>query len=285
MNRHQPITCERVRSARLHTQPAATHVDHTVLFLVDGQLRMEHGGPIVAEPGMAVLVPSGAPHRLVGGSGVEVVRLTFCASCLGFDEGAPLMGPFRSVRWGALPLVVIPEARRAHLLRVCEELVDEVGHDTLESREVQRSLLVLVLAELRRAPASPAASDGSREGSLVASALEFIQGHCYEPISLKDVARAVHRTPAHVTTVLRRVTGFSVGHWIKEARLREACIRLAHTDDSIVAIAGHIGWKDETHFIRQFRKSIGSTPAAWRRTHRGKIPDVANGVVTPGGTG
>ncbi|TDJ63944.1 MAG: AraC family transcriptional regulator [Proteobacteria bacterium] len=44
--------------------------------------------------------------------------------------------------------------------------------------------------------------------------------------------------------------------------------RLAHTEDSIDEITHHVGWQDQTHFVRQFRKTYGPTPAAWRRQHR-----------------
>jgi len=107
-------------------------------------------------------------------------------------------------------------------------------------------------------------------GSLVADALEFIQKHCLSAMSLKDVAANVHRTPAHVATTVKKVTGYSVGEWIRSGRVAEAAARLVHTDDSLDEIASHVGWQDKTHFIRQFRKSHGTTPAAWRRQHRAK---------------
>ena len=79
----------------------------------------------------------------------------------------------------------------------------------------------------------------------------------------------MHRTPAHVTSTVKQATGYSVGEWITSARVAEAASRLAHTDDPLDAVAEHVGWRDKTHFIRQFRKVQGETPAAWRKRMRG----------------
>jgi AraC-like DNA-binding protein len=82
------------------------------------------------------------------------------------------------------------------------------------------------------------------------------------------VARAVGRSPAHVTTALTRATGKSAGAWIIAGRMAEARRRLLHSDEPIDAIADRVGYADATHFIRLFRRSHGATPASWRARHR-----------------
>ena len=48
---------------------------------------------------------------------------------------------------------------------------------------------------------------------------------------------------------------------------REA-LRLRGTDASMEVIAREVGYADVTHFIRQFRKVHGQTPAQWRRAQQ-----------------
>ena len=176
------------------------------------------------------------------------------------------MSPFRRVRHGALPVVDVAKGRRRRVVRLYKDLAEEQERAAPESPELLRSLVTLVLGELCRA--MPGERPSAGQGTLVADALGEIQRRCFEPISLRDVAKAVHRSPAHVASVVKRETGYSVGEWISSARVAEAASRLAHTDDSLDAIAEHVGWRDKTHFIRQFKKAYGVTPAAWRRSHR-----------------
>jgi len=173
------------------------------------------------------------------------------------------MRPFREVRHGALPIIEIPKARRRRLVRLFGELRDECDRADPESPVLAHSLLNLILGEVLRS--IPNGAGGSQQNSLVSEALAFIQRCCLEPISLKDVAAAVHRTPAHVATTVKKSTGYSVGEWINSGRVSEAANRLTHTDMSLDEIANSIGWQDKTHFIRQFRKVYGVTPAAWRK--------------------
>lgn len=254
------------RIDRLHPHAEVSHTEYGLTYLVDGWFRMEHGTQIKAEAGSITVVPAGAPHRPIDGRDMEYWLVGFCAICVQFDESQLLMSPFRRVRQGALPIVVIPRSRRRRMLQLFSELRDECGRAAPESPELVRSLLLLLLGEVRRA--MPGADVAGVESSLVPDALEFIQQRCLDPISLRDVASAVHRTPAHVAATVKKSTGYSVGEWINSGRVGEAANRLIHTDDSLVEVANSVGWQDKTHFIRQFRKAYGATPAAWRKQHR-----------------
>ena len=250
----------------VHPHPRAASVEHVLTYLAGGRLHMDHGTPVEIPAGTVTVVPAGAPHRAIGGRDVELWQVRFRASSLQLDERQLLMSPFRAARRGAFPVVTIAEPRRPILVQRFKELALESRHATLEAPELCHSLLLLILGEVRRSMDHLGAN--RREGSLVGDALEFIQLHCFEAISLKDVAAAVHRTPAHVTTLVKEATGYSVGEWILFGRVAEAANRLARTDDRIEEIGRLVGWHDDTHFIRQFKKAYGITPAAWRRRNR-----------------
>ena len=260
---------------RIRPYGEATYTDHGLVYVVDGWERMIHGEPITLSAGSLTVMPAGVPHRALDGRDLEFWLVGFCAACQRLDEGQVLMKPFRRVRRGALPIVSIAKGRRRRVVRLFRELEEELERDVPEAAELARSLLLLLLGEVVRA--MPGAETTAREGSLVSDALEFIQRKCLEPISLRDVAAAVHRTPSHVAATVKRETGHSVGAWITAGRVAEAAVRLAHTDDPVDQIARTVGWQDTTHFIRQFRKAHGRTPAAWRREQRSSHHSAARG--------
>ncbi len=263
-----PAFVKHTKSARLPAHPVTSHTDHRLCFVVEGSLRMVHGSPIEVQAGSVMIVPAGTPHEPLGGTSIESWIVAFCAGCYQLDEGQILLSPFRKVRLGALPIVHIPMGRRSRVLRVCRDLQEECERSTPESADLIRCLLLIYLGEVHQAMGGEPVAEGA--GSLATEALKFIREHCLTAISLKDVAAHVHRTPAHVATTVKNATGHSVGEWIRSGRVAEAAARLVHTGDSLDEITDHVGWQDKTHFIRQFRRTYGTTPAAWRRQHGGK---------------
>jgi AraC family transcriptional regulator, transcriptional activator of pobA len=256
------------RRQRLHPHGDTTSVDHVLTYLVEGWLHMDHGGRIEIGPGMVTVIPAGVPHKALGGRDAEVWQVRFCASCFRLDESDLLMTAFRMARRGALPVVPIEATRRAKLQERFAELEEEARRTTLESLELCRALLLLILGDIGRAMGR--IEVGVPTGSLVGEALEFIQRRCFEGISLKDVAAAVHRTPAHVASAVKEATGFAVGEWILSGRVTEAATRLVHTDERVSEIGRRVGWPDTTHFIRQFKKIYGLSPSAWRTERRAR---------------
>ncbi|MBV1857872.1 MAG: AraC family transcriptional regulator [Nannocystaceae bacterium] len=250
--------------AGTHPTHPVSHTDHVIFVVERGARQLELGGLTVrASAGAVVLLPAGLPHRSFGDGDVEAWCVAFCASCLQLREDQLLMSAFRRIRGGALPVAVPDEARQPRLARLCTDLYEESERGAPESRELVRSLLLLLLGEVHRAMPGP--DYAAQRDSLVSDALEFIRRECLTPISLKDVAAAVHKSPAHLTTTVKAETGHTVGEWIRAGRLSEACSRLAHTDDSLEEVSTAVGWKDATQLIRQFRRAYGVTPAAWRR--------------------
>jgi AraC-like DNA-binding protein len=104
-----------------------------------------------------------------------------------------------------------------------------------------------------------------------------IEARCLGPLSLAEVADAVRRTPAYLTTAVKQATGRTVVSWIVEGRLAEARRRLIETDEYVDVIAGRVGYADPSHFVRLFRRHHGVTPAAWRARQRGERTQVRRG--------
>ncbi len=58
----------------------------------------------------------------------------------------------------------------------------------------------------------------------------------------------------------------------RKARVRRAKRLLATTDDKVSEIAHAVGSASVQHFTELFREETGTTPAAWRTSHRDGKP-------------
>lgn len=255
---------QRGASSTERTRRSVTHTFAALAFFTGGRTRLELNGEWTLEAGDVLLVPPGAPHRTLERDQAAVWTLEFCAPCFAAAGAASLLAPFERVRDGAAAVVNIPRSRRAFLASLFREL--EATTPTGAGEAVQRSLVTLILAEVDRATSA----DGHRSsgGGVVAEALRYIERHCLERLTPRDVAAAVKRSPSHLTTALKRSTGRGAGEWIVAGRMAEARRLLLHSDARVDDIAERVGYADPTHFIRMFRRQHGATPAAWRSAQR-----------------
>lgn len=243
-----------------------THGHAALVFCTGGESRVDLRGEWELREGDLLLVPAGEPHRMLRSRRLERWALGFSVSAFASGDVAPLLEPLERVREGASAVVRIPSARHEYLGGLFREL-ERVGRSppgaSKGSEAVERSLLTLVLAEVERA-AGTAELLPSSGGGVVGRALRYIERNCLRPLTLVEVAAAIGRSPAHVTTALTRATGRSAVQWIVSGRMVEARRRLRHSDDRIDVVAERVGYADPTHFIRMFRREHGVTPAAWR---------------------
>jgi AraC-like DNA-binding protein len=239
-----------------------THTHAALAFFTGGRTRLELNGEWTLRAGDVLLVPAGAPHRTLERDRADVWMLGFCVPCFAAAGSSSLLAPFERVRDGAAAVVNIPRGRRAFLASLFRELDALKPGDADEV--VQRSLATLILAEVERATREGGHRTAS--GGVVVEALRFIERNCLGRITPRDVAAAVKRSPAYLTTALRQATGRSAGEWIVAGRIAEARRLLLHSGERIDIIAERVGYADPTHFIRMFRRAHGATPAAWRNT-------------------
>ncbi|AKU90940.1 DNA-binding response regulator, AraC family [Vulgatibacter incomptus] len=216
--------------------------------------------------GEVFLVPAGEPHRWIESDRLERWEISVCVPCLVASEGALLLEPFERVRAGAAPIVRIAPARLPFLDALHREMAGMEGDRDAASALARRSLLNLILHDVQRAMHPQA--DTTLAAGVVVDALRFIERNCLQRISLREVAEAVGRSPAYVTTALSRATGLSAVEWITAGRMAEARRILLHSDEMIDVVAERVGYADSTHFIRVFQRTQGATPAAWRASTR-----------------
>lgn len=217
---------------------------------------VHQGGTWPLAAGDLRLVPAGVPHAAAGGGG-DAIGVGFSpagARAVGLGD---LLGPFDAVRSGAAPVLRPPPAVADKLHAVLGLLAEE------EQPRSRWALLQVVLVEVVRLAVDQRRPAGAVDGA-VAQVLAWLEVHAFGPVTLRDVARAVRRSPSHLTTEVRRQTGRTVGQWIVALRVAEARRRLAETDELVDVIGERVGYPDPSHFARVFRRETGRSPTAYR---------------------
>jgi|SRR5215203_2335255 len=260
---------------------AAGPHSHDFLTLVyfergDGVLRSgSRRWEVVA--GDLFLISPGEVHDASGLGEAEGWLVFFPAEVIGAASanahlawrGHPLLFPF--VRGSGTPearhLSVPPENRSSWAARL-SGLEAELTRREEGYRDAALAHLTLLLVEVARLSADVVGGLRLSDEPLLARVFGFIEQHYNEPISLKDVARAVNLSASHLTTVVGRKTGRTVLGWIVERRLAEARRLLVETDIAVGEVGRRVGYEDPAYFARSFRRAYGITPLSWRRADR-----------------
>ncbi|MEM9490106.1 MAG: helix-turn-helix domain-containing protein [Myxococcota bacterium] len=242
--------------------------DHACLaFYLAGCARVWQGSHYTLRAGDVFIVPHGAPHRMVAAEGVEFWGLSLCTSCYAVASNGELVRVFDEVSAGGCAVRSIAAARRPQLAAWLERLTVELSEPREYSELAVSGLLALLMAEVLRAEPVRGVERGDKTPPLITATLRYIERNALEPISLQDVAMAMGRSTAYLTTVVKEHTGWTVMDWLTRVRMNEARRLLLHTDELVEIIAERVGYSSPSHFHRLFRRAHDVTPAAWRRAH------------------
>ena len=91
-------------------------------------------------------------------------------------------------------------------------------------------------------------------------ALLYIETHLGDPVRLQDIARAAGVSRFHFARLFRVSTGDSPMGFLLRARIERAKVILRSTDRRMCEIAASLGFCDQSHFSRSFRRYAGVTP-------------------------
>lgn len=110
--------------------------------------------------------------------------------------------------------------------------------------------------------------DAAAPHAQLAVAVDVARHRYAEQIPVADLAEAAGMTVAQLERVSRRLLGLSPKQLIMRFRLEEALRLIVDTDVAMVDVATSCGYYDQSAFGRHFRRVVGSSPSAYRATHR-----------------
>lgn len=217
----------------------------------------------------AILVPATTAHgfrfRPQVTNGWVVSFTEDVTDALGDQSGEALA---RLKALAAQPLVPLkdPEEIR-RLSALCAELEEESSLAREGYRLAMRALLALIAIEVVRLAASRARSGSvtlSRADAQVEELRRLIDAHFRKERLISFYAEKLAMTADRLNDHVKRATGVTAGHLIRQRVLTEAKRQLVFTNQPIHEIAYDLAFSDPSHFTRFFRKQTGTTPQAFR---------------------
>ncbi|MCY0389265.1 AraC family transcriptional regulator [Robbsia sp. Bb-Pol-6] len=106
-----------------------------------------------------------------------------------------------------------------------------------------------------------------RSATPLDDALAFIEAHFDEPVRLEQLAALSALSISHFVTAFRKRFGLSPYRYLCDLRIQRAqTLLLSGMPGSVVA--AEVGFFDQSHFGRHFKRSCGMTPSGYVRWKR-----------------
>lgn len=99
----------------------------------------------------------------------------------------------------------------------------------------------------------------------VEEALHYLSIYMRNPVQIEELSKSIGLSASRMSHLFKEQTGLSVIDALNQMRIRQAALLLQHTYRSASEISYEVGFQNYNHFIRQFRKWIGTTPSSFKK--------------------
>jgi AraC-like DNA-binding protein len=158
------------------------------------------------------------------------------------------------------------------LLDVATQRLESSKEAAQSALEQATSLLQEQVREQVRA--HPRGSSRASSGLLawqVRKVREYLDANIAGRVLVLHLSGVVNLSEAHFARSFKRTFGLSPHAFVLRRRLELAARLMLESTESLTDIAQRCGFTDQAHLCHHFRRSMGDSPAAWRRARRGEL--------------
>ena len=148
---------------------------------------------------------------------------------------------------------------------LCDMIVEDIENKKYSNR-ILDNLIMILFANLLRDDINKVElpQELQKTNKQLASILSYIQGN-YKTVTLKNLSKEFHFSIPYLSKLIKTTTGHTFKEMIQTLKLNKAIELLSSTDLKICDISEAIGYENDTHFIRTFKKVYGVSPNQYRQ--------------------
>lgn len=156
-----------------------------------------------------------------------------------------------------------------------EALVREHINQQVYHRELVQQVVNTIITVVARNISFmvPEKVKANTQDSAALDILHYIHHHIYQPENLRaeHLSSQFSISPNYLSEYFKKHTGESLQQYITNYKLKLVETRLLHSDMRINEIAGELGFTDESHLNRIFKKYNGASPSEFREKRRALV--------------
>ena len=159
--------------------------------------------------------------------------------------------------------------RSAYILM--HSLWDKAGSRTGVGSLYFDAMILQLVAALAGLASDEALPEISRDDGRVARAIDYIEAHIGDQMTVGELAAIACLSPGHFARTFKATTGQPVWTYVQKRRCQRAKEQLLTTQLSIAEVAYRCGFASQGHLTGCFKAQFGVTPAAARKSEQRKL--------------
>ncbi|RFC55530.1 helix-turn-helix domain-containing protein [Brumimicrobium aurantiacum] len=144
-------------------------------------------------------------------------------------------------------------------------LCDEVKGKSLANRAIIEGLLKALLAKLLESSTPNSSPQG--KNTIFRKFVALLENDQEVANKVSFYAGKLNTTPQNLNAICRKEIGESASTVLSEHLINEAKRRLIYTNDTVSEIGNKLGFKDNSHFTKYFKRYVDLTPSQFRKTN------------------
>ena len=97
---------------------------------------------------------------------------------------------------------------------------------------------------------------------------KYIETNCEQDLNLTELSNRFHIDSYYLCHLFKEIAGYTVKSYLLLQRVSRAKDLLCYTDYSVTDVGFHVGFNNVSHFIRTFKKHVGTTPYQYRKDYK-----------------
>ncbi|MEE0776383.1 MAG: AraC family transcriptional regulator [Bacillota bacterium] len=103
-----------------------------------------------------------------------------------------------------------------------------------------------------------------KNADVIYSAIEYIDSHYQEHISLQDIADHVHFSPPYFSKIFKKEMNITFTQYLTKVRIEESKKFLKDTSIALSDIPSMVGFEEQSYFTKVFHSVVGTSPGKYR---------------------
>ncbi|MEF2145410.1 MAG: AraC family transcriptional regulator [Desulfovibrionaceae bacterium] len=263
--RPKPLPGVELLRARFVRQHFARHFHrrYALGVIEQGAMAFRYmGRELVADAGRVNLVVPGEAHDGHAATGSGWTYRMFYLEPLWLSRAASELTGRVSAYLPHFCAGVLDDPVLAASIRQLHLRLDTGGISALEAQTRLYGLLARWVS--RHADQNVAPREPGKESDAVRTARLFLERRMDEDVSLEELASATNLSPFHLARVFCRSMGLPPHAYLTQMRINRAR-QLLSGPQPLADIAVSVGFADQSHLNRHFKRIVGVTPGRYRK--------------------